>query len=64
MVYLRVATVSKDGSWKLWNIDGMFVLLCIIMCFCLVKFDYQSHLVLLLCSCLSQKGRAKVVVIT
>ena len=45
MVYLRVATVSKDGSWKLWNIDGMFVLLCIIMCFCLVKFDYQSHLV-------------------
>ena len=23
LICQRAATVSKDGSWKLWNIDGM-----------------------------------------
>ena len=23
-IYCRMATVSKDGSWKFWDIDGVF----------------------------------------
>ena len=59
--FIRVATVSKDGSWKLWNIDGEFI------CIQYVLLHHRGLLCHFHCSvisCLSQKGRTQAAVVT
>lgn len=44
VVFIRMATVSKDGTWKIWDIDGKLPTYTVVICMWLMRGIFRGEL--------------------